>query len=450
MRRWLAAIVCGCAVLLVVGNAVAQGTRGEKGEEADTADSKPADFTSPNFLLHTDLPAAEAKDLLERLETMLKLISAYWGRPSRGIIECYVVRDLDKWPLGSIPSEDGRAKIASGAGVTITQSISRGNDFVAKSMVYAVADHGTPQHEAVHAYCGQAFGTTGPVWYSEGMAEMGQYWKAGDFSVNVHPGVLEYLRESPPKSLNEIVNGQEFTGDSWQNYAWRWALCHLLANNKNYAERFRPLGLALLQKQSVTFEDVYGAMATEICFEYLFFLKHFDQGYRADLCSWDWKKKFISLKGASPITVKVDANRGWQPTGIIVDEGDELEFAATGTWKTTKGKEAESLTADGAEGGEGRLVAAVVKDFDLGGSLDLAEYLSEPVDLGVYGSFAAPRAGKLYVRCQDDWNKLADNSGKLTVKIKAKGQGNPLPKPKPAAKPSTSTASKRAEKASDE
>src|SRR5437762_1494004 len=82
--------------------------------------------------------------------------------------------------------------------------------FVAKSLVFAVADRGTPQHESVHAYCGQTFGTTGPLWYSEGMAEMGNYWREGDRSVNIHPGVLEYLRNSPPKSLNDIVNANEF------------------------------------------------------------------------------------------------------------------------------------------------------------------------------------------------------------------------------------------------
>jgi hypothetical protein len=417
------------AIVLLIANGAPIRAQPPRGENDKTA-SGPVDYTSPNFLVHTDLPKGEAKDLLERLETMLKLISAYWGRPSRGVIECYVVRDLKNWPPGSIPSEDGLAKIQEGAGVTITQTASLGRDFVAKAIVYAVADRGTPQHEAVHAYCGQAFGTTGPVWYAEGMAEMGQYWKAGDSSVQCHPGVLQYLKEAPPKSLNEIVNAREFTGDSWQNYAWRWALCHLLANNKNYADRFRPLGLSFLEKRPTSFEEVYGAMASEICFEYLFFLKHFDLGYRADLCSWDWKKKFIPLKGAAPVTVKVDANRGWQPTGIVAAEGDEFEYAATGTWKTSKDKSSTAVSADGAESGEGRLVGMVMKDFDLAGSLDLAEYLSEPFDLGVHGSFTVPQAGKLYLRCQDAWNGLADNSGKLTVKLKAKGKGNPLPRPK--------------------
>src|SRR5204863_1301611 len=138
-----------------------------------------------------------------------------------GIIECYVVKDLRKWPAGAIDPV-GLESIEDGAGVTVTRTMSQGGAFLAKATVYAIADRGTPQHEAVHAYCGQAFGRTGPLWYSEGMAEMGQYWRANDASVNAHPLVIRYLRSSRPKSLNEIVNSREYTGDSWQNYAWRW------------------------------------------------------------------------------------------------------------------------------------------------------------------------------------------------------------------------------------
>src|SRR5213079_2692419 len=132
----------------------------------------------------------------------------------------------------------GRAKIAENAGVTLTETLTMGTQEVAsKAVVYATADRGTPQHEAVHAYCGQAFGHTGPLWYAEGMAEMGQYWREGDSSVQCPPYVVEYLRASPAKPLADILaddGGKQgrgasnpVTGDSWQNYAWRWALCHL-------------------------------------------------------------------------------------------------------------------------------------------------------------------------------------------------------------------------------
>ncbi|MHB1036042.1 MAG: hypothetical protein ACYC35_16835 [Pirellulales bacterium] len=392
-------------------------SRGKQPAARPAAAARAADFRSAHFLIHTDLPPDDAKKLLDELETMLGLISNYWGSPSSGILECYLVGDLANWPEGSLDPA-GRAKIAAGAGTTMTQTMRSGNLFRAKAVVYAKAERGTALHEAVHAYCGQAFGRTGPVWYAEGMAEMGNYWREGDRAVNCAPPVVEYLRGNKPKSLDAIVNNREHTGDSWQNYAWRWALCHMLANNTNYAPKFRPLGLGLLNGQKVSFEQVYGSVADQISFEYLFFLEHLDRGYRVDLCSWNWKAKFRALQGGSPITAVVQAAQGWQPSGARVAAGKEYDFSVSGSWRTAKG--GEPVNADGAADGRGRLVGIVMKDYTLG----------KAFDLGSYGSFTAPGDGLLYLRCQDAWNELADNQGKVTVKLKVKGQGPALARPK--------------------
>jgi hypothetical protein len=369
----------------------------------------PRDYRSPHFLVHTDLSPDEAKELLTRLETMIGYVARYWGKPPSGVIECYVAKDLKNWPEGSLDPY-GRAKIESGAGVTISQRVSTGDKFIAKAVVYAVNDRGTPQHEAVHAYCAQTFGATGPTWYAEGMAEIGQYWREGELAVNAHPEVIKYLRASRAKELTEIVDLNEITGDSWQNYAWRWALCYLLANNDNYKERFLPLGLAMLAEQPVTFEQTYGAMAREITFEYHFFLKHFDTGYRADLTSWNWGAEFRPLqRSGRPISSRIKAERGWQPAGLVVTSGNEYAYECSGSWKTSKS--GSSLSADGGEASQGRLMGVLLKDFEL----------SEPFELGVDGKFIAPGDGRLYVRCQDQWNELADNSGTVTIKLTATG-----------------------------
>lgn len=381
----------------------------------------PRDVQSKNFLVHTDLNDDDAKELLERLEKMLGLISKYWARPNQQVIECYVVKDLKNWPAGSI-DPDGWAKIESREGVTITNRITQGNAFRAKSIVYAFADRGTPQHEAVHAYCGQMFGRTGPVWYSEGMAEMGQYWKENDRTVNCADYVVKHVQDSTPKTLNEIVNNEERTGDSWENYAWRWALCHLLANNPNYAQRFRPLGLSLLLQGASTFENTYGSMAKEISFEYLFFLGHLDLGLRADLIAWDWTAKFRLPKSATAVTSFVNAKGGWQPARASVSEGTEYDFAATGMWRFQT--DGELIDADGVEGGKGKLVGII---FD-----DDKYTLSEPFELGAYGTWKATTSGNLYLRCNQPWNEINDeDTGKLSFKIKPMGFGKPFPKPEP-------------------
>jgi hypothetical protein len=49
--------------------------------------------------------------------------------------------------------------------------------------------------------------------------------------------------------------------------------------------------------------------------------------------------------------------------------------------------------------------------------------------LGRYGTFTAPETGNLYLRCQDKWNEIADNSGTVAATIKEQGQGSPLKEP---------------------
>lgn len=369
----------------------------------------PTMYKSKNFHVMTDLSKAEAGELLQRLETMLKIMSRYWGAPNRRVIPMYVVKDLKNWPAGSLPDPAGIAKIREKAGVTISQTVFRGDRAIdAKSVVYAIADRGTPQHEAVHAYCANTFGRTGPTWYSEGMAEVGNYWTSEkDKSVNCHPGVIRYLNKTPATPLKELVDRSQVTGDSWQAYGERWALCHLLGFNSNYTKRFKPLGLGLLNDQrGASFWAVYGGMAKEIEFEYRLFVKDVEKGYRSDLCSWDWKTKFNTPRKNSTLASKIRADGGWQATRLDAKKDMAFSFTTDGEWKLTK--DDEGITPAGNDDGTGKLVGIWFDDYKL----------SEPFDLGESGEFTTSQDGRLYVRCQEPWGNIGDNSGTISLKIK--------------------------------
>ncbi len=391
---------------LFAGQCGAQ-NRKKKPRTITSESAKIGKYKSANFILRTDLTSDEAKELLSRLETMLGLISRYWGKKNPRVIEMYVVRDLTNWPAGSLPPE-GRASVAGGGGVTRYQKRSLGQRWESKAIVYAVANRGTPQHEAVHAYCAHTFGSTGPTWYSEGMAEIGQYWKdINDKSVQCSPEVLRYLKNSEPKPLKEVVDLAQFTGDSWQNYAWRWSICHLLGFNENYTQRFKPLGIALMAEQrNVNFWTVYGTMSQEIEFEYLLFLKNMEIGYRVDLCTWDWTTKFKRISGRRSAIAKIKAERGWQASRLEVKSGERFKYETTGNW--TIEPDGEKLTAEGDSESRGKLIGILLDDYEL----------SEPFELGAAGNYTASGDGKVYVRCKDDWANLADNKGSITLKFK--------------------------------
>lgn len=392
--------------------ATAQGRSSRRKARVEEGPPQPRLYKSRNFHVMTDLPAESAQELLERLETMIKLVSAYYGRPNTRPIEMFVFDEFGHWNESQLAqlAPEGVAMVRGGGGLTITEGLRSGSAFVSRSVVYAGSDHGTPQHEAVHAYCGHAFGTCGPVWYSEGMAEVGNYWRENDKSVTADPRIIEYLKSQEPRPLNDIVNNPlEATGDSWQNYAWRWALCHLLGFNENYTKRFKPLGMALLAEKDVNFWQVYGSQSQEIEFEYRLFLKDMEPGYRCDLTSWDWKTKFQTLRGDAPVQAIVRADRGWQASRLNVAAGAEYSCVATGDVKLTKDKDSDPA----AEGADGALIGVVMHDYEL----------SEPFELPTDGTFSCPVDGKLYLRCRDAWGSLGDNSGKLTVRLKNADKG---------------------------
>ncbi len=364
---------------------------------------RPDDYRSRNFLVHTDLPQDDAEELLQKMETMLQIISRYWGAPSRKVIECYVIDDVQLWPAGSLPRD--AASAVNGGGLTVARGVRRGNQFDMNAIVYASNQFGTPQHEAVHAYCYQTFGVTGPTWYAEGMAELGNYWVENDPTVTAPEYVIQYLKQSQRKTLAEITDDQQQTGDGWQNYAWRWALCHFLVSNSNYRDRFRTVGVGFLTGKPASFERAFETQMEELDFEFQFFIDQLQQGFDVDRCSWNWKARFREQKGTRPVVAKVKADNGWQPSGLEVLAGQTYTLTTNGTWRTSNSGEEVSAAGDATF--VGQLVATIYEDHQLSGEFEL----------GLQPSFIAPATGRLMLRCRDEWNQLTDNKGTISVEL---------------------------------
>jgi hypothetical protein len=403
---WLRTVVA-VGILSVVVPCHLPEVRAQTSSKTQSTDAKTSavhDVRSAHFLIHTDLPSDETDALVERLEALLRHVTRYWGQPMRTTIECYVILDPGVFPAATIASVGGRG-VKTAGGVTLMNVNKEDGRRVAKSVVYAAARLEVAQHETVHAYCHQTFGRVGPVWYSEGMAEIGRFWNRGDAALHAEPREIEFLRNNPPKSLADTLSPSQVTGDSWQNYASRWALCHFLVFNPNYSHQFRRLGCGLLAGKDVSFERTFAATNRELFLEYSLFLRNICQGYRVDLCTWNWKKDFVRLQPERATSVTIVAGRGWQPTGLTVCPGAQHDYLATGTWQIAE--KSEPVDADGDQDGNGRLVGALLKDYRLGPEFDL----------GINGSLPSDANGDLYLRCRNSWNRLAGDRGAVTVRF---------------------------------
>jgi hypothetical protein len=362
------------------------------------------DYNSVNIALRTDLPEEDARALLERLETLLTSVAAYWERRPSGVFECYVAQDVNRWPPEVIEKMEslGLSQMRIGSGFCSYRTITRGSEFRSKAIVYAAANDGVVQHELVHAYCSHAFGRLGPLWYAEGMAEGGQYWGTGESGVQADPQAIRYLRNSPDKSISEIVQFED-TG-VWQDYKDRWSLCYFLDQHPSYSKAFRKLGSNIMTERPPTFDRYFSSVSNQLTFEYRLFRQNIEQGYQVELCVLDFEKPARELANDRMLSAEIVAGQGWQPVGLRVKTDQSIQYIAHGEWSLEA--DAQPLTAEGDEAGRGRLVGMILTDdFQL----------SQELSLGASGNFTPQAEGRFFVRCRDSWSGLADNEGEITT-----------------------------------
>ena len=357
---------------------------------------------SPHFLLHTDVSDRNAQILLDTLETMIVLVSNYFGRPPAGILECYVVRDLQQWPPGLIPPE-GVAKISEPAGVTLSVRVGqlgqvhrlllrqdrRGAARIGARLLPAdLRRHGTDVVRRRRRRDGAlleerpAGGRDRPRGHQlpEELAaeeDAGHRGRRSDHrrfmaSVRLAVGLVPSAGQQP--ELRGPLQGLGHRPDE--------PAARLLVR-----ERVRPDGAGNLVRvrllrpalgQRFSLRPVRLAVGPQV----------------------------PVLAGQGYVTVKVAAKYGWQATGVKLAAGQAFDYAAKGHLEAAV--RTASLTADGDADGQGRLAGIIMKEFSLG----------EPFDLGTRGTCTAPQEGDLYLRCRDGWNQIGDNDGTISVHLR--------------------------------
>lgn len=397
------------------------------------------DYRSNHLNVRTDLAEDEAAALYARLERTLKFAARYWGREPRGQIECYVVENLDNWSDADLPHRLARVIVFGVGGATVPQMVGEGNQRRNEPVVYAASRRGIAEHELIHAYCVQTFGSGGPEWYKEGMAEMANGASTRTSGIQCSAEQCASLRRAKLTTVTEVLgvgktrlrlsaalnlmladpahDGRHVSLAAWtpmdttnvavarDEYLRSWAFCYLLLHNPNYAKRFRAVGELMVNQQHEAFDRFFEPVRGELAFEYRFLLEHLAIGYRVDLCRWDWHQRFQRLQAGKVHRTRVAAARGFQASGVEVVAGQRYMCHASGEWQVAPlGK---AVDADGGADNSGRLVGVVMNDFKLG----------TPFLLGKGSEFRASKGGHLYLRCNDAWSELGDNQGQLTVRL---------------------------------
>jgi hypothetical protein len=431
-----------CLVVLIVSQPTAFADDLSVRATSKTIPNPIREYRSARLFVRTDLSEADAALLYERLEETLRFASRYWGRKSKGQIECYVAHDLTAWTDAQLPHRLSRVIIKGVGGATVPRVVGNGKQARNQPTVFASSKPGVAEHELIHAYCIHTFGSSGPEWYKEGMAEMVVNRCSRESGIRCSAEQFDTLRSKPTlgiskilasgtagkrisKSLQQMLNdptmrGQHVSVDAWttvhdddvvlarEEYLHSWAFCYMMLHNPNYSKRFRSLGNVFIQDQRNAFDDIFGSVRHRIDFEYELFLNHAKDGYRVDLCAWDWNPNFTKLTSGESNKTRIHACKGFQTSGVTVTSGRRYKYKADGQWTLTSG--ADPMDANGDRNRNGQLVGIILND----------RTLSKPFQLGISGTLRPTTSGKLYLRCQDAWNEIADNAGQVSVTITRK------------------------------
>jgi len=288
-------------------------------------------------------------------------------------------------------------------------------------------------HEGVHAFMNTLLGGSGPPWYCEGMAELlathrlenerltvGWFPRSKDEAPML--GRIKIVQDAyaagHPFSLTKILAYDSRAHLQNEPYGWCWGTAAFLDGHPRYRDRFRTLSkLVQAANFNEQFLQAYRADWPQLNEEWQVFVANLTHGYDLERMAID----FAAGKPlAGPSEAAVQAGRGWQSSGILLEAGKTYRLLATGRYQVADKPRAwwcepQGVTIRYHQGQPlGILLAAVHPDD---GEAKGPSPLIKPIVVGRGITLTPTHGGTLYLRINDSPAELSDNAGKLTVQV---------------------------------
>ena len=290
-------------------------------------------------------------------------------------------------------------------------------------------------HEGTHGFMNGVFGSCGPPWYGEGMAELlaTHQWHDGQLTLNWTPtsreevpmwgrikAVKDAVAEDRAPSLDDVIEYKVNAHRQTEPYAWCWAAATLLDRHPEYQERFRGLWRLVNRSDfSDRFVDLVGDDWDALSEQWLVFVVNLEYGHDVPKTVLDFSPG-IPISG-SKADVTVAANRGWQNTGLRLEAGTTYRLTAQGRYQVADQPRIWWCEPGGVSIRYyrglplGILMAAVRPDEAL---KDGPRPLVRPVAVGLGSTLTPEKTSTLHLQINDSPGELHDNRGSLSVEIR--------------------------------
>ncbi|MDZ7620509.1 MAG: hypothetical protein U1E05_26195, partial [Patescibacteria group bacterium] len=296
-------------------------------------------------------------------------------------------------------------------------------------------------HEGVHGFMNTLLGACGPPWYMEGMAEMlaTHRWRDGTLTLNHMPAnreetphwgririVKEAFEDQKALTLDKIIDYPPSAFTENAAYAWSWAAAALLDRHPRYRERFRPLYAHVLKPNfNDLFHQSLGNDWPLLSEDWQVFIAGMEYGY-------DVARAAIERKPGSPLpsggaTIAIQAGRGWQSTGLLLEANRRYRLTASGRYQVAKGPEPWWCEPGGVsiryyQGKPlGLLLAAVRPDHQPAG---LLSPLMRPITVGLGATLTPSQTGTLMLKINHSAAELAHCAGELSIRVEVESEAN--------------------------
>ncbi len=388
---------------------------------------------SKRLVLYTDLPSSpEIDDFPQVFDQAFDLWCKYFGlNPD----------DLPEWRLrASLIDDPARFKACGLLPADIPKFLNgftRQNECWLYNQTSPYYRRHLLLHEGVHGFMFTLIGRNAPPWYMEGMAELlGTHrWQDGKLELPYFPKQAD---EVPKLGRIEIVqkdfaNGQakqfltvmDYAGQDYlkvEAYGWSWTAAAFLDGYPRYRDRFRKLP-ALLSTPgdfNAKFREAFAADFDQLQEEWQVFVADIAYGYDFERTAVDFSPGKPLADGAAHATVQAD--RGWQNTGIQLEAGKTYKLTATGSYQVA----AEPKPWVSEPGGvsihyvHGKPLGILLAAVHPNNSENLGiSALLKPIVVGTGTSITPAESGTLFLKINDSAGELSDNSGHADVEIKA-------------------------------
>ncbi len=306
-------------------------------------------------------------------------------------------------------------------------------------------------HEGTHSFMLRFFQGAGPPWYMEGIAELlaTHHWDGTDLTLNTFPtdkndvpfwGRVKIVKDDVAaqkgKMIEEVMQYGSNAHLNVEAYGWSWAAAKFLDQHPQFQATFRKhiehAGDSSGQF-SISLVEAYGEEWFKVRQQWQLFVMNMEYGY--DIAREAIEDVEVQQYADLPSeqVFQVQADRGWQSTGLYVTQGMKIQVTATGRFVIHREQgddpedQAEPTVWESEAGGVsiryhgGHPLGTLLVALDNLEQTGLTGLVSSGA-IGTGGDIEIPQDGVLYFRVNDSPAELAENQGNVEVKLSLLGQ----------------------------